>query len=92
MTAGVRVPPISNLGLRGFLSGKDLVRDFKSWGGTIVRGGMEKINDKSVEVSTPVDPTSETRGARSVELIWPKLKDFDLLDWATQQSISELQA
>ncbi len=31
-------------------------------------------------------------GGRSVELIWTKLKDFDLLDWATQQSITELQA
>ena len=31
-------------------------------------------------------------GRRSVVLIWPELKDFDLLDWATQQSITELQA
>ena len=58
----------------------------------MVRGGMVKINDKSVEVSTPIDPPSETGGGRSVKLIWPKLKDLDLLDWATQQSIAELQA
>ncbi len=31
-------------------------------------------------------------GGGSVELIWPKLENFDLLDWATQQSITELQA
>ncbi len=75
-----------------FSPGRKLVRDFKSWGGTIVRGGIEKINDESVEVSTPIDHPSETGGGRSVKLILPKLENFDLLDWATQQSITELQA
>ena len=75
-----------------FSPGRDLVRDFKSWGGTIVREGIEKINDESVEVSTPIDLPSETGGGRSVKLIGPKLEDFDLLDRATQQSITELQA
>lgn len=53
---------------------------------------MVKINDKSVEVSTPIAPPHLKPGGRSVKLIWLKLKDLDLLDWATQQSITELQA
>ena len=66
MTAGVRVSQRTHQSViwdcGNFSPGRELVRDFKSWGGTIVRGGIEKINDQSVEVSTPIDPHSETGG------------------------------
>ncbi len=57
----------------------------------MVKGRMEKINDESVEIPTPIDPPSETE-ARSVDVLFLKPQDFDLLDRATQESITELQA
>ena len=53
----------------------------------IISGRMEKISEKQHRLTHPVK-----QGIRSVDLFFLKSKDFDLLDRATQQSITELQA
>ncbi len=55
--------------------------------GMIVRGRMEQISEQQHRLTHTVK-----QGIRSVDLFFLKSKDFDLLDRATQQSITELQA
>ncbi len=48
---------------------------------------MEKIKNKEHRLTRHLK-----QGARSVDLLFLKPQDFDLLDRATQESITELQA
>ena len=91
MTAGGGVSPIGYLGLRGFLSWQRPGTRLQGLGWHDRKGRDRESMRNLLRFPQPL--TSHLKpGGGSVELIWTKLENFDLLDWATQQSITELQA